>query len=69
MNDEQWQQWIYSDGTVWQQKRLRELTPRYPLSQCRKIMAAESVGDKAYQRALKDVAKTNKTKRQEVMPD
>ena len=61
MTDEQWKQWIYSDGTLWQQKRLTYLLQRYPLSQCRKIMAAEAVGDKAYQAARK-AAKANREK-------
>jgi hypothetical protein len=57
MNDAQWKDWIRSDGTRYQQKQLAELIKWYPLSQCREIMKAEAIGDKAYQAARKAATK------------
>ena len=54
-----WQAGIEENGTPYQKGRLASLSNRYPLYHCQQIMAAESVGDRAYQAALK-AAKENK---------
>ena len=48
-----WQAGIEENGTPYQKGRLAYLSNQYPLYRCQQIMAAESVGDRAYQAALK----------------
>ena len=48
-----WQAGIEENGTPYQKDRLASLSSQYPLYHCQQIMAAESVGDRAYQAALK----------------
>lgn len=49
-----WYQQIKATGKPWQKKRLGELLRLYPMSQCRAMMMAEAVGEKALLRATKN---------------
>ena len=61
MDDSQWADRIRNEGTAYQKSRLAQLLKKYALLDCRAIMAAESVGDKNYQAALKAAEERKKS--------